>query len=407
MTLPPKSPRRRRLLAAGIGTAAGMGFGRSAMGQAIYEQPFANGERRIVAYPEKRPLIVITSRPPQLETPMEVFNEGVLTPNDAFFVRYHNAGIPTSIDPDTHVIKIGGGGAGHSFELSLADLKSQFRPVETVAVNQCSGNSRAYFNPRVTGGQSGNGTMGNARWVGVPLKDVLARAQIKNSARQVTFDGLDNALFGGGDFVKAISVDEAMNPDILIAWKMNGADLPMLNGFPVKLVVPGYYGTYWVKHLSQINVIENEFDGFWYKPAYRIPDNDCACVVPGTAPASTRPIGRFTVRSFVTSLKDGQRVRAGTSTVVRGIAFDGGKGIRDVGVSIDGGQTWNSSFLGEDLGRYSFREFNFAFTPDRAGVYDIRTCAWNRDGVGQPSTAVWQPAGYMRNVVESVKITAA
>ena len=407
MTLPPTSPRRRRLLAAGLGTAAGMGLGRSAVAQAMYEQPFANGERRIVAFPEKRPLIVITSRPPQLETPMDVFNEGVITPNDAFFVRYHNAGIPTSIDPDTYVIKVGGNAAGKPFELSLADLKSKFRPVETVAVNQCSGNSRGYFNPRVTGGQSGNGTMGNARWVGVPLKDVLAHAELKNSARQVTFDGLDNALFGGGDFVKALNVDQAMNPDILIAWKMNGADIPMLNGFPVKLVVPGYYGTYWVKHLSQINVIDTEFDGFWYRPAYRIPDNDCACVVPGTAPTSTRPIGRFTVRSFVTSLKDGQRVRAGSSTVVRGIAFDGGKGIRDVGVSIDGGQTWNSSFLGEDLGRYSFREFNFAFTPDKPGVYDIRTCAWNRDGVGQPSTAVWQPSGYMRNVVESVKITAA
>ncbi|MEP6740244.1 MAG: molybdopterin-dependent oxidoreductase, partial [Caldimonas sp.] len=256
------------------------------------------------------------------------------------------------------------------------------------------------------GGQLGNGAMGNARWVGVPLKDVLARAELKGSARQVTFNGLDTAVYGGGDFVKALDMNQAMDPDVIIAWQMNGADLPMLNGYPVRLVVPGYYGTYWVKHLSEIEVIDSVYDGFWMRPAYRIPDNDCACVQPGTAPAATRPVGRFTVRSFVTSLSDGQRIRTGASTVVRGIAFDGGKGIREVGVSTDGGNSWFSAHLGQDLGRYSFREFTFAFTPDRAGVYDVRSCAWTRDGVGQPTTAVWQPAGYMRNVIESVKVNA-
>ena len=142
------------------------------------------------------------------------------------------------------------------------------------------------------------------------------------------------------------------------------------------------------------------------RPAYRIPDNDCACVVPGTAPATTRPIGKFTVRSFITSVKEGQRIPVGGPTVIRGIAFDGGDGIREVGVSTDGGKSWRQAFLGEDLGRYSFREFSFPFVPDRAGAFDLRSCAWNRTGVGQPSTANWQPAGYMRNVVESVKITA-
>jgi len=402
---------RRRLLAAGLGSAATAGlasFSRLAGAQqaATFEHPFANGDRRLVAFPEKRPLIVLTSRPPQLETPFEVFNDGVITPNDAFFVRYHNAAIPTSIDPDTHVIKVGGNAAGKSFELTLAQLKSQFKPVEIVAVNQCSGNSRALFNPRVTGGQLGNGAMGNARWTGVPLKDVLARAEPKNSARQVTFDGLDNGVFGGGDFVKALDVAQAMDPDVLIAYQMNGADIPMLNGYPVKLIVPGYYGTYWVKHLSQIEIIDNVFDGFWMRPAYRVPDNDCACVAPGTAPAATRPIGRFTVRSFVTSLHDGQRIAAGRPTVVRGIAFDGGKGIREVGVSIDGGDTWLQASLGPDLGRYSFREFTFGFVPERGRTYDVRSAAWSRSGEGQPTTAVWQPAGYMRNVIESVKVSA-
>ena len=118
------------------------------------------------------------------------------------------------------------------------------------------GNSRALFMPRVTGGQLGNGAMGNARWVGVPLKDVLRQGRDRNTARQVTFNGLDNGVIGGGDFVKALDVGQATDPDVIVAYQMNGADIPMLNGYPVKLVVPGYYGTYWVKHSREINVVD-------------------------------------------------------------------------------------------------------------------------------------------------------
>ena len=403
------SPTRRKLVAGGAGAlaAAGLGsVGRLAQAQTTIEHPFANGRRTLVAFPEKRPLIVLTTRPPQLETPFEIFDDGLLTPNDAFFVRYHNAAIPTSVDGDAHLIKVGGNAAGKPFEITVSDLRMQFRSIEYVAVNQCSGNSRAFFTPRVTGGQLGNGAMGNARWVGIPLKDVLARAEPKNSARQVTFDGLDSGVMGGGDFVKSLDVNHAMDGEVMIAFEMNGASLPMLNGFPVRLIVPGYYGTYWVKHLSSIEIIDSVYEGFWMKPAYRVPDNDCACIEPGTTPASTRPIGRFTVRSFITSVRDGARLNAGQPATVRGIAFDGGDGIRDVAYSTDGGKTWRDTRLGEELGRYSFREFKFAFVP-QAGNYDLRTRAWSRSGKSQPMEASWQPAGYMRNVVESVKVTAA
>jgi len=395
------SPRRRMLIAGGAAALA-----TSAIGQTTTDLPIVNGHRVMVAFPEKRPLIVLTTRPPQLETPFEVFNDGLITPNDAFFVRYHNNGIPTRIDGDAHTIKIGGAAVGKPFQITAAELRTQFKPVEIVAVNQCSGNSRGLFTPRVTGGQLTNGAMGNAKWLGVPLKDVLARAELKNTARQVTFNGLDDGVFGGGDFVKALDVRHAMDGEVMIAYQMNGADLPFLNGFPVRLIVPGFYGTYWVKHLSEIEVVEAVYDGFWMNPAYRIPDNDCACVEPGTAPASTRPIGRFNVRSFVTSHADGARVQAGVPLRMRGIAFDGGQGIREVAYSTDAGQTWREAALGADAGRYSFREFTFGFTP-QAGVSDVRVRAWNRAGASQPMEALWNPAGYMRNVVESVKLSAA
>ena len=145
----------------------------------------------------------------------------------------------------------------------------------------------------------------------------------------------------------------------MLAWAMNGEDLPMLNGYPVRLVVPGHYGTYWIKHLSDIRVLDTPFDGFWMTAAYRIPDNACACVEPGTAPTKTIPISRFNVRSFITSIADGAKLAAGRETVVRGIAFDGGYGIRAVQVSTDGGKTWGSAALGQDLGKYAFRPWSF------------------------------------------------
>jgi hypothetical protein len=180
----------------------------------------------------------------------------------------------------------------------------------------------------------------------------------------------------------------------------------MLNGFPLRLIVPGYYGTYWVKHVSDIQVLETEFDGFWMSKAYRIPDNACACVEPGAAPAKTIPINRMNVRSFITNLTEGQRVPAGKETLVRGIAFDGGYGIADVALSADGGRTWRAARLGKDLGRYSFREWTAPFSPRNAGPYELKVRAVNRIGQSQPMVPLWNPAGYMRNAVETTRVTA-
>jgi len=368
--------------------------------------PFENGERDLVAFPQKRPMIVLTSRPPQLETPFSVFGESVLTPNDAFFVRYHWSAIPTSIDPQSYRLKIGGH-VNTPLELSLAELKQIGDAVEIVAVNQCSGNSRGHFAPRANGGQLSNGAMGNARWTGVPLKKVLERAGIKAGAVQVAFNGLDTPPAGDGpDFVKSLNIDHALDGEVMLAWQMNGEDLPMLNGYPLRLVVPGYYGTYWIKHLSDITVLDKPFDGFWVASAYRIADNACACVTPGTTPAKTVPINRFNVRSFITSHQDGARLKAGKQVVVKGIAFDGGYGITEVAFSADGGKSWQAATLGKDLGKYSFREWSASFKPGK-GEHTLMVRAVNRIGQSQPSTALWNAAGYMRNVVETTRVIAA
>src|SRR5438270_3729744 len=155
---------RRQLIGrTGLGAvalgSAGLSGTLSALADTI-QLPFDNGERALVKYPQKRPLIQMTTRPPQLETPFPVFNEGVITPNDAFFVRYHLADIPLRIDPDAFRLEVKGA-VDTPIRLSLEELK-RMGEVEVVAVNQCSGNSRGFFEPRVAGGQAGNGMMGNA-----------------------------------------------------------------------------------------------------------------------------------------------------------------------------------------------------------------------------------------------------
>lgn len=394
---------RRDWLAAGALASAGRLAGTTIAEDAV-QMPFANGERRLVKYPQKRPLIVLTSRPPQLETPFSVFNEGVLTPNDAFFVRYHLSNIPLEIDPDTYRVSLGGH-VEKPASFSLADLKQKFDAVEVTAVLQCSGNGRGLSQPRVAGGQMGNGAMGNARWKGVRLKDLLDRAGVKAGSRQVSFDGLDKPVIDKTpDFIKALDVDHALDGEVLIAYEMNGEPLPMLNGFPLRLIVPGHYGTYWIKHLSDIQVLAEPFTGFWNATAYRIPDNDCGFVEPGTTPGRTVEIKRYKVRSFITNVADGARLRASEALTLKGIAFDGGHGIREVQVSTDAGRTWQTAALGRDLGNYSFREWELGGIRLAAGRHALKVRAFNRVGESQPLEAPWNPNGYLRNVVETVNV---
>jgi DMSO/TMAO reductase YedYZ molybdopterin-dependent catalytic subunit len=390
----------RRSLLGGLAAVAAA----PALGQEVH-LPFGNGDRPLVRLPQKRPLIALTTRPPQVETPFAVFDQGIITPNDAFFVRYHLSGLPDVIDPLRFRLTLGGH-VERPLSLSLAELKRNFASHEVVAVNQCSGNSRGFVNPRVGGGQLGNGAMGNARWHGVPLRLLLDRAGVKAGARQVTFNGLDMPpLDTVADFVKALDIDDAGDGEIMVAWAMNGQDLPYLNGYPLRLVVPGWYGTYWVKHLNEITVLDQPFDGYWMKTAYRVPDTPDASVPVGTKPASTRPISRLNVRSFLTSHTDGARVSANKTVALRGIAFSGGDGIATVAVSTDDGATWTGARLGENAGRYSFREWRLGVTL-APGRHAIRVRATTAAGETQPLQPLWNPGGYMRNVVETVGVEA-
>jgi len=360
-------------------------------------------ERRMAKFPGKRDLILLTSRPPQLETPLHYFKDFV-TPNDTVFVRWHIANVPTSVDLAEWRIKVGGN-TEKELRLSLDDLK-KFEKVTYTAVIQCSGNGRGLFEPRVAGGEWGNGAMGNVTWTGARLKDILDRAGLKSGSVDVSFNGLDTGpLPSVPDFVKSLPVDKAMEEDIIVAYEMNGKALPMLNGFPARLIVPGWYATYWVKSLSDINVLAEPFEGFWVKKAYRIPDNPCGCIPPGTSPQKSIPINRMTTRSLVINPQPGAKFKLNQKAEIMGIAFSGGYSIRDVVVSLDGGKIWKEARIArDDKGKYSWVQWFFPWKPDKPGKHTIMARATNVIGESQPFDMLWNPAGYLLNRIEKTEV---
>ena len=299
---------------------------------------------------------------------------------------------------------------GHVTEvlsLSLQQVLSLPR-VELAAVNQCSGNSRGFFQPRVAGGEWANGAMGNARWIGVRLKDVLDRAGVKAGAVQVRFNGMDEPVVSDApDFMKSLDIDHARDGDVMIAYEMNGGQLPLLNGFPLRLVVPGWYATYWVKMLNDIEVLDRPDDNYWTKTAYTIPDTPHADMKPGESGVKMVPINRMVPRSFITNIKSGEIVQTAAPTLARGIAFGGDSGVARVDLSSDGGKTWQAAQLGKDEGKYSFRAWEARFTLPAKGNYTLMVRCTNSVGAAQPAQASWNPSGFMRNVIEATPIVAA
>ena len=360
-------------------------------------------QRRLTRFPEKADLYLLTDRPPQLETPLHYFRQD-LTPNEAFFVRWHLEGVPTAVSPDTFRLTVDGH-VRTPLSLTLEDLRTKFEAVEIIAVCQCSGNARGLFEPRVPGGQWQQGAMGNARWMGVRLKDILDRAGVRAGAVDVSFDGLDTPPMPGvSDFVKALGIDHARDGDVLVAYEMNGRELPVLNGFPLRLVVPGWYATYWVKALSRIVVLPNQFKGFWMTHSYLLADNPNGSESPDHLSAAVAPISKFSVHSIFVRPEPGEMITVGETYRFEGLAMDDGTGIGKVEVSIDGGARWAMARLDPELGKYSWRRWRFDASFSQRGSYKVMVKATNNQGRTQ-LVSHWNRSGYMRTLIEQVELT--
>jgi DMSO/TMAO reductase YedYZ molybdopterin-dependent catalytic subunit len=403
--------------ALGVMKAGSLGAEQAGEGLPPFTGPEANPHwgsvGPLVVQPQKLPLIQLTDQPVQLETPRHHFL-GPFTPNAAFYVRWHLDRIPNAVSLSTWRLAVEGN-VERPLTLSLDDLMKRFQPVSMVAVNQCSGNSRSRFQPRVPGGQWGNGSMGNALWTGVGLRELLDAAGVRDGALEVQFEGLDRGRgpegMGSQRYRKSVPLDHPLMSEmgeIVLAYAMNGEPLPMLNGFPLRLVVPGYFATYWVKALTWIRVLSERDANFWMERAYRVPDTPRGHTTPEDVKAGrvrTVPIGRMPVRSFLVTPDGSSKIPLGMEVTARGVAFSGYGRVVKVEISDDDGARWREAKLGEDLGAYSFRTWEAIWRPNRTGRHVLAVRATDEKGNVQPDEPVWNPGGYLWNRIERQELT--
>ncbi len=335
----------------------------------------------------KEKLIVHSPRPLDLETPPEMLDAWI-TPVGRFFVRNHFY-IP-QVDAGRWQLSIEGLVA-QPLRLSLDELR-RMPQVERVVTLECAGNGRAYFEPRVAGIQWRKGAVGTARWKGVRLRDVLARAGLKSDARHLAFDGADTGIAAAPDFVRSVPVEKCLHPDTLLATRMNGVALPAEHGFPLRVITPGWEGAASIKWLTKITAVPDEFDGFFMKTAYRFPTRP---VAPGEAvdAKDMAALTSLTVKSLLTR----------SAAPIAGVAWAGEADIVRLDVSTDGSRTWHEATLGPEKAPFAWRRFRYDWKPPGPGPFTVTARATDSQGRAQPSTPAWNPSGYLYNIPDTAR----
>jgi sulfite oxidase len=352
--------------------------------------------------PSDPEFIIRVNRPQNLESPPQWLTSW-LTPNNRFFVRSHfGPPSPSSLkDWQLHVE----GDVKQRLTLSFSDLKA-FEEVTLHAVVQCAGNGRAFFYPKVPGVQWERGAMGNAKWAGVRLGDVLKRAGLGSKARHVQLLGADRPVLPTVPlFIRSIPIEKAMHPTTMLAYEMNEEPLPILHGAPLRLIVPGWAGNACVKWLTHLTVQEDEADGYYMQTAYRMPVTP---VQPGAIihPSEMMPVTEMPVKSIIARPLEGAKVPGGT-VQVEGVAWTGEGEIVRVQISMDEGKQWYDANLGKERAPYAWQLWRYAWKGTKPGRYTIQSRATDSRGHTQPMATPWNPGGFLWNGADAVRIEIA
>src|SRR6266404_5554842 len=350
------------------------------------------------AIPAKDGMIVRSLRFLDLEMPVEYANS-LITPVEHFFDRNHTHE-PSKVDPEEWRLIIGGE-VKKPLTLPLAGLTKmeQHTVIDTL---ECAGNGRAFAVPHVPGVQWEKGAVGTARFSGPRLRDLLGRAGVRPTGKHVMFRGLDEVPGKVPAFIRSIPIEKATDGDTLVAVYMNGVALTKHHGFPARALVPGWIGAASCKWLTEIKVLETEFAGNFMSPAYRFPNRP---VEPGEAvkPEDTHPLTALSVKSVISGPSDGASLKSG-KVAVHGVAWAGEADIAKVEISTDGGTTWNPATLGREQAHYAWRLWSYDWKAAKSGDYTILSRATDTQGRTQPTSALWNPSGYLYNAIDQVKV---
>jgi DMSO/TMAO reductase YedYZ molybdopterin-dependent catalytic subunit len=351
-----------------------------------------------IVIPGKRSMIVHNDRPEDLETPVAYLNQW-LTPVDSFFVRQH---LPRPTVDEAGFKLVLTGRVAKEMNVTLQQLR-QLPQYTVPAVLECTGNGRAFFSPRVAGVQWGRGAVGNAEWTGPRVSDVLKLAGADLNAAYITANGADNGLAKTPDFIRSLAMKKALDPATLLALKMNGEPLPPIHGFPLRLIVPGWDGTSWVKWVTYLSIDQTPNAGFYMNPAYRFPKHPGA---PGS-PVDASDLGvieAMPVKSYITGHTDGEKIPLKAVTL-RGLAWAGDKRVAKVEVSTDSGVRWQTAQLtGKDL-PFTWRLWALEWRPPEPGYYNVLSRATDTEGRTQPFVPTWNPSGYLFNAVDRIGLS--
>ena len=347
---------------------------------------------------KKENMIIRSQRPLDCEMPLDGFLND-FTPVEHFFTRSHH--YEPKVNISTWRLEVGGAVSSPK-KFTFEDIQ-KLPKVEMPAVLECAGNGRGLYEPSMPGIQWEYGAVGNAKWAGVRLADVLKLAGADEKANEVMFDGADVPVGTMPEFQRSIPLGKAMDPDTILAYEMNGAPLATLHGFPLRLIAPGWAGDCWVKWLTRIEVLRVPFEGFFMKSAYRHPGQ---AVKPGSVidPAKMSPVTKLSTKSVIATPFDGAEVEVGQPLVIKGVAWTGEARVTSVNLSLDSGVTWVQPRAGSFTNNYCWRSWEYTFVPQEESYLRIVAKAGDSNGVVQPISAAWNPSGYMWNAMHSIGV---
>lgn len=337
-------------------------------------------------------LVVLATKPFVAETPIARQSEE-LTPSSRFFIRNH-FDVPV-LDAGTWKLTVGGA-VNRPRGLTMTDVRSL--PARTFnATVECAGNGRSYLPPPTEGNPFGYGAVSAASWTGASLRDVLGPDPFDHSARDVVFIGADRGFEKnvGAEisFERSLPVEVALHPDTLLAYDMNGEPLPVEHGAPLRLLVPGWYGVASVKWLVEIRAQDKPFEGYFQKQRYVFPND-------GAEPTPVRERG---VRALITHPTSGDVIPSG-AVEVSGLTWSGNQPVKKVELSVDGGQTWQSTDLEVASSPYTWQRWRATWPANRSGAYTLKARATDVAGRVQPESARWNLLGYGNNGIQSVTV---